>query len=195
MNPRWNQTASGYSTTTKRRTSPPFSINCAGFLQPRSLGDLSRTNASGAGPNVLRTSVDHGPDTLQIRLPAPLGDVVCVGDVAPGHRSFAADFTSLRHFSGPPRGPQEIGDALNSTNAASWQGRALPNARFCHLCVQKTVSDCEVSRDENAREIDGKQRNQFAFLVGSRIPIAIRFQKERNMRSSLFFFIHLFLTL
>ena len=83
---------------------------------------------------------------------------MCVGDVTPGHRSLAADFTSLRHFSGPPRGPQEKGDAFNSTNVAEWQGRTLPNDRILDLYVQKTVCECEAHNTEFVREIDQKQR-------------------------------------
>ena len=132
--------------------------SCLGSLQPWSLDDLARTDTTGARTNVRRLAVNHGPDSLQVGQPTPFADVVCVGDIAPGHRSLAADFTSLRHFSRPPRGPQENGDAFHSIIVTCWQGRSLPNDRVFSLSVQKTECECELSRAEIEREIDGNQR-------------------------------------
>ena len=69
------------------------------------LGDLARTDASGANLDVLRRTVHHRAHALEIGQPPSLGHVVSVRDVAPAHRALAADFTSLRHFRIPPRGP------------------------------------------------------------------------------------------
>ena len=71
--------------------------SAVGASAPRGLDHLARAKAPGAHPDVLRLSVDRRSYSLQIRQPAPFGDVVGVGDIAPGHRSLAADFTSLRH--------------------------------------------------------------------------------------------------
>ena len=68
-----------------------------GVSGPGRLDHFARTKASGAHPDVLRSAVDLGSHPLQIRQPAPLGDVVGVGDIAPGHWSLAADIASLRH--------------------------------------------------------------------------------------------------
>ena len=74
-------------------------------LDAGGLGDLARADAPGAHLDVLRCAVHHRAHALEIGQPPSLGHVVSVRDVAPAHRALAADFTSLRHFRIPPRGP------------------------------------------------------------------------------------------
>jgi hypothetical protein len=100
---------------------------------PWGLGDLARPDAPGAYFDVFRRAVHHRAHTLDIRLPSPFDHVVGVRDIASGHRAFAADFTSLRHFRIPPRGPR-WGVELNSTRDSVLQVRASLRAPFsCHL--------------------------------------------------------------
>ena len=86
----------------------------------RGLGDLSRSDATGARLHVLWLAIDHRTDALEIGQPAPFGHIVGVGDIAPRHRALAADFTSLRHFRSPPQNPHK-GVELNSTGGAVLQ--------------------------------------------------------------------------
>ena len=86
----------------------------------RRLVDLSRSNTARAGLDVLRSSVDHCPDPLQIRQPASLGDVVSVRNVVAGHWPLAADIASLRHDR-PPRTPR-IGARFNNIISDIYQG-------------------------------------------------------------------------
>jgi len=58
--------------------------------------DLSRTDASGANLQVFWSAVDHRPDALEVRQPAPLADIVGMRYLASAHWALAADFTSLR---------------------------------------------------------------------------------------------------
>ena len=67
--------------------------------------DLAGADAPGARPDILRLSVHHRADALQVWQPAPFGHVMSVGDITAGHRALAADFTSLRHRRVPPQGP------------------------------------------------------------------------------------------
>ena len=85
-----------------------------------SLGDLARADASGADPDVLRSSVDHRTHPLEVWQPASLRHIVSVGDVAAAHRPLAADFTSLRHFRTPSRNPR-MGVEFNSTGGPDYQ--------------------------------------------------------------------------
>ena len=63
----------------------------------RLLGDLAGTNAGRADEQGLASTVYQGMDAPQIRLPAPLGDVVGVTDIVTKLRAFAANFTNLCH--------------------------------------------------------------------------------------------------
>ena len=110
-----------------------------GGLDSRGLGDLARSNATGARLHVFRFAVDHRADALEVRQPAPFGHVVGVGDIAPRHRALAADFTSLRHFRNPPQNPH-MGVELNSTGGAVLQASGS-------LVQQKNayrIADCAV---------------------------------------------------
>ena len=106
-------------------------------LNSRRLGDLARPDAPGADPHVLRSTVDHRPNALEIGQPAPLAHIVGVGDFASAHRALAADFTSLRHRRNPPRNPHK-GVEFNSTGGAVLQvsGSLIPpkivhHGEFC----------------------------------------------------------------
>ena len=102
-------------------------------LDPRRLGDLARPDAPGADLHVLRSAVDHRPDAVEIGQPAPLADIVGVGDFASAHRALAADFTSLCHRRNPPQNPH-MGVEFNSTGGVVLQvpGSLMPRKIVHH---------------------------------------------------------------
>lgn len=57
------------------------------------LRHLARADARSAGQDGLASAVHDGVDAPQVRLPAPLGDVMGVTDPIAEHRTLAADFT------------------------------------------------------------------------------------------------------
>ena len=65
---------------------------------PRRFLDLAAADAPGADAEALDTLTHHHPDALQIRDPAPAGDVVGVADPVSEYRRFAADFTHFCHL-------------------------------------------------------------------------------------------------
>lgn len=99
---------------------PAESVLSESGSDARSLRDLARANATGADPDVLRSSVDHRTDPLEVWQPASFRHIVSVGDVAAAHRPLAADFTSLRHFRTPSRNPR-MGVEFNSTGGSDYQ--------------------------------------------------------------------------
>jgi hypothetical protein len=93
----------------------------------RGFGDLAGTDAAGAHLHVLRSPIHHRAHALEIGQPPPFGYIVGVGDVAPGHRTLAADFTSLRHSNSSSRTPH--GAELNNTGSADFQVRHRPEEK------------------------------------------------------------------
>ena len=63
----------------------------------RLLGDLAGTNAGRADEQRLASTVYHGVDAPQIRLPAPSGNVVGMTNSVSERRTLTADFTRARH--------------------------------------------------------------------------------------------------
>lgn len=123
-------------------------------LDARCLGDPTRANAPGADLDVLRPTVNQGAHALQVRQPAPFGDVVSVGDVAARHRALAADFASLRHVGRPPRGPL-TGALLNTTSRSEIQAGSFEEvANRRHVSPQSTPvfrKETENFRPESGR--------------------------------------------
>ena len=108
----------------------------------RGFDDLARTDATGARLDVLGAAVDHRPDALDVRQPAPLAHIVSVRDVAAGHRALAADFASLRHFRNPPRNPR-VGVELNSTGGGDYQVCGRESIDFSNYEEQKRAQVCK----------------------------------------------------
>ena len=106
-------------------------------LNSRSFGDLARADTPRAHLHVLWPSVHHRAYALKVGQPASLCHVMGVRDIAPGHWARAADFTSLRHCSNPPRdSPQGV--ELNSTGGPVLQ-------------VSGTIKTLFFSSSENVR--------------------------------------------
>ncbi len=74
-----------------------------GWLAAGSLGScffhLARTQATGADPDTPGPRLKPGPDSLQIRLPATLGNVVRVTDIGADRTDFTADFAMSSQLS------------------------------------------------------------------------------------------------
>jgi hypothetical protein len=62
-----------------------------------SLKNFAALDAGGANPNPLGTAVDNGTHFLQIEVPTPFGDVVCVAHFVSELRAAAACFALSRH--------------------------------------------------------------------------------------------------
>ena len=92
-------------------------------------GDLAGSDATGAHLDVFRFAVHHRTNFLDVGQPPPLGHVVGVRNVASRHRALAADFTSLRHFRIPPRGPL-MGVEFHNTGGSVLQVRASLSSPF-----------------------------------------------------------------
>src|SRR2546425_6032524 len=67
------------------------SANYSGLLHP------AAANARHADPDPPGGAFHNGMNALQIRVPAPLGQVVGVADTVAAHRFLAANFTHLSH--------------------------------------------------------------------------------------------------
>ncbi len=63
----------------------------------RSLGDLARADARGAGAHALGGAVDNGPHLLHVGIPASLGTTVGVAQVHAERRLLAAHLTYSCH--------------------------------------------------------------------------------------------------
>jgi hypothetical protein len=61
--------------------------------------DSATSNARGANSGPLMGSVDDQPDALKIRVPAPLGDIICMANIIPESRGLATNLTSSCHVS------------------------------------------------------------------------------------------------
>jgi hypothetical protein len=70
---------------------------CAQAIHSPLLLDFARADAGRANQNCAPRAVDQGMDAPQVRLPAPLGDVVGVADPVSERRTLAADFTGVSH--------------------------------------------------------------------------------------------------
>lgn len=57
----------------------------------------TRPDAGSTNPGPLMGSVDHNPNSLQIGVPASLGDIMSVTDVISEKRPFTTDFAASRH--------------------------------------------------------------------------------------------------
>src|SRR6187402_3120563 len=62
---------------------------------------LAAADAARADANALDGAGDERLDRAQVRLPGARRDVVCVADLAAGHRSLAADLALLGHLKTP----------------------------------------------------------------------------------------------
>lgn len=125
----------------------------------RGLGDLARSDAPRAGLDVLWPAVHHRADAVQVGQPPPLAHIVGVGDLAAGDRTLAADFTSLRHFRNPPRGPHH-GVELNTTGGPVLQVQGLT----CSLIFKQSVrTECRRSSamDVEFRRSMGVNESEF----------------------------------
>ena len=71
----------------------------AGFPVLDVLKNLPGFQAGGTNRNPFGDAVNQGADFLQVRVPAPFGDIVGVGYVIAVHRLLAAYFTNFSHFS------------------------------------------------------------------------------------------------
>jgi hypothetical protein len=61
------------------------------------LGDAASLDAGGADTKTLGDAGDQGPDVLDIGVPAPVGDVVGVGNVVPELGLLTANFALTGH--------------------------------------------------------------------------------------------------
>jgi hypothetical protein len=61
--------------------------------------DSATTNARGANSGPLMGSVDDQPDALKIRVPAALGDIICMANIITECWGLATNLTSSCHVS------------------------------------------------------------------------------------------------
>ena len=60
--------------------------------------DLSGFQTLGTNPHATHCSVDDGSDTLQVRIPTSLGQIVSMRDVVAKSGSLSTNLTNLRHM-------------------------------------------------------------------------------------------------
>ena len=60
--------------------------------------DFARLQAGRADADPFWRAVDKDPDTLEVGIPPPSGEIVGVGDLVSGDRFFAAYFTNFGHL-------------------------------------------------------------------------------------------------
>src|SRR5581483_5755712 len=83
--------------SSSRRPSPPAWTWAPGPA-PSTLLDLPRLEAGGADPHPLRGTGHHGPDPLDVGVPAPLRPAVGVAHPHAHPGPLPADLTDRRHF-------------------------------------------------------------------------------------------------